>query len=179
MTKKLFTAQDFNGGPLFIFEGAQYNSFSMDMLASDAILSRHESDYEIDAGRSGRSLPPVQTVADDMLHIVMHYAWGENVPQDISNLITGRKSVVVSTHGDDYPEIGWGINVNDEIVISATDIAERLLSEGYETLMFSVCNPEKRQLELSSGAVIYPLGDFGPDNTKFEMVYMEASADSA
>lgn len=168
MSDKCFSAIDYGGRPLFLFKNARHNGSSIDLLVSDEILSKHEAHYEIECGRRGSPLPPVQTVADDVLNSVMSYAWPNGIPQEVIRLFA-KRTVAISAHGNSYPGIGWAIHVANDVLIPVSGLMGLLLSGGYESLIFAVCNPERQRLKPLSGDVFYPLGDFGPELGKFEM----------
>ena len=176
MSDKLFSAIDYKGRSMFFFDNARYEGHSIDVLVSDEILSKHEVHYEIECGRLGSPLPSIQTVADDVLESIIKYAWPDGVPNDVAGLITKKKTIAISSHGNSYPGIGWGIHVAGDVVVPVSVVMDRLLSEGYESLIFAVCNPERQRLKPSSGVVIYPLGIFGPEPEQFKMVHESCGA---
>jgi hypothetical protein len=174
MRQKLFRGVKYAGELLWFFDGAQYEEHSIDVLANEEMLSDRELYIARMAEVSGSPLPPVQEVADSMLNAVMGLAWPNGLPKEISELITGRKTVTVSAHGSNYPGIGWGIHVVDDIAVPVPRVVEQLVSEGYETLVLALCNPQRQRLTPSAGAVIYPLGMIAFGSHEFTMVYNAA-----
>ncbi len=79
------------------------------------------------------------------------------------------KVALYDSHGNQDPELGWYAEVDGDSIVPVQMLYDELLSFGYQTVLFSACNPEPEHIMPKNGMAIYPLGKFD-EGLEFETV---------
>ena len=167
--EKNFEIVKFEDLKVIRYRGAISDSVKVDLFLTLDMYDKYEGTYAQIVPRFRPKYPNAEEFANESLEYILDLAWQDGLPENVKNLMSNGKVAVFDAHGTHYDDIGWGVHIQDEGRIPITRLLDEHFSE-YDTVLLTVCNPNRQQLEPQKGSVIYPLGFFGIEPNDFEMV---------
>ena len=161
---------EIEGAPVLRYDNATANSVRADVYLTKEIYDKICGDYATQVPRFRLGWPTPEEFANEALEYVLDLGWSNGLPEDVMDLLSGRRVALFNGHGNHYNDIGWGTHLYDGKLIPMAQLLDHYQISGYETVLFAVCNPKSDHLVSRKGAVIYPVGNFGINPDEFEMV---------